>query len=142
VPSRSIRRGEAPRMPRFFSRGRGQDRSRKSSTSGRISLLQQAKQSGFQIATKKCSKCGAAFPSSRETMLIGIPPKGSPLSSQFYTLQDHVLDMGGYCPNCRMYRCPDHAKFVVSGESTGEPFSLTHWVLGCSACGSPLIWRR
>jgi hypothetical protein len=90
-------------------------------------------QEAVGISTRECGQCGLIFPSMNQNVDMPVQK-----ASKDTWQREFMLDVGGYCPNCQMYRCPDHASFIETpaiGPYPGAAFWLT---VGCSACGSRL----
>jgi hypothetical protein len=82
-----------------------------------ISVLMIAMKQGG-VGTQRCGIDGRTFPSlnMRQTIMTA-------------TIGDWKLDVGGYCPGCSEYRCPDHAEF------SGSEFK---YAIVCGRCGTEL----
>jgi hypothetical protein len=65
-------------------------------------------------------------------------------SGHIYTMcpDDFVLDCGGFCPSCRYYVCPKHARFSVKPAQADGSFpslgSMDAYGVHCERCGSEL----
>jgi len=78
--------------------------------------------SNIPMSPKRCDLCGVTFPCPEQLFeLVTIQ------------LDNWILDIGGFCPRCRKYLCPKHAKFV----NVGNPSDMT-WLASCNRCESAL----
>lgn len=99
----------------FLSKLFGKSPAKPSSGGGRISVYAVVMQAGGTVATKRCDIDGRTFPCPAR------PPSIFTLDTSGW-----ALDVGGYCPNCRGYRCEQHAKFGEAAE------------IQCARCGTAL----
>jgi hypothetical protein len=98
-----------------------------SATLGTDSLYALAVQQGG-VTSRKCGvkSCGSTFPSSKAVIhvITSNPDRWK-------------LDVSGYCPKCRMYRCPRHARLssinTVQGDVTVYMITIC-----CNTCRTVL----
>lgn len=99
----------------FMSKLFGKKQSGKGS--GKISMFAMTLQQKYQISPRRCGLDGQTFPcpSVTHTVVTG-------------DIDGFQLDVGGYCPSCRDFRCHEHVEFkVLEGVAYG---------IFCTTCGT------
>jgi len=94
--------GRKPARPQVAGRG--------------ISLYQMSLQQQG-VSSKKCGVCGKSF---------ACPSQGHTIMTA--NIDGFVLDVGGYCPKCKAFRCHDHVAFKSDTPMIYE--------VHCKVCGS------
>lgn len=124
-------------MAGFFKRlfGSGTSSTSRLARGSQMSLYEVAMRS-TEVSPQQCGACGVTFPNPKQVLsVIG----GSAVTWK--------LDVGGYCPKCRMYRCPNHAKLAINEIATADAHKRSNeaaaaglyvMAVRCGACGSDL----
>lgn len=94
---------------------------------GAVQSVYSAMIQSTEMSAKQCGVCGETFADPKDTLKLITASPGS-----------WKLDVGGYCPKCRMYRCPKHAKFTSEVAAEKENVKLYALVITCSTCKTQL----
>ena len=81
--------------------------------SGKMSLYGLTLQQKGNLSSRRCGIDGATFPCPSITLTV--------ITTR---IEDFALDVGGYCDNCKAFRCHNHLEFQADG--VGHTIICTH----------------
>ena len=101
----------------FLNKLFGKTSASTSTGGGRMSMMALTVQQNHKLSSRRCGLDGQTFPcpSITHTVITG-------------DINRFALDVGGYCPSCRDFRCHDHVEFK-------EMESMTFGI-HCLSCGT------
>ena len=85
--------------------------------SGKISMYAMTLQQKYEVSSRRCGVDGRTFPCPSITHTIITA-----------NIDGFALDVGGYCPNCRDFRCHNHVEFKAVDN-------LAYGIF-CTECGT------
>jgi len=104
------------------------------STDSRLSyqkiMASMNEKSPHEFSVKRCEVCGASF-----------TYPDSFLNLATTNIAGIALDIGGFCPECRLYVCPKHGQFAQVPPGENAP-NAGAWRPACAACGTFLIFPK
>ncbi|HEV8600552.1 MAG TPA: hypothetical protein VGQ69_14425 [Gemmatimonadales bacterium] len=89
----------------------------RSSGSGKLSMFALTIQQNYKVSPQRCGSDGQTFPCPSITHTVVTT-----------NIDGFALDVGGYCPSCREFRCPEHVEFREIDKAA--------YGIHCTGCGT------